>query len=511
MKKYISILLAAVMAVGCLSACGQNNSNTNTQAETTQAKDNNDKQIKVVTTIFPEYDWVKEIIGDEASNMDLTMLLDNGVDLHSYQPTADDIMKISDCDLFVYVGGESDAWVEDALKEAVNKDMQVINLLDILKDSVKTEEAMPGMQAEEGHNHGYAHFDDSDVQDRTLSDWAGDWQSVYPYLEDGVLDEIMEKKAENGEKTAEEYKEYYGHGYKTDVSQITIDAENNTMCFVKNGVVSKATYEYKGYQIYDYESGSRGVRYFFEASGGDTDAPKYVQFSDHGIAPGKAEHFHIYAGNDGFDALSEEMENWPTYYPADMSGTEIAEDMLEHEEKEYDEHVWLSLKNAQTLCKAIAEALETADPEHKDVYAANVDSYLEKLSSLDGQYQDAVANASQKTLLFGDRFPFRYMVDDYGLKYYAAFAGCSAENEASFETISFLAKKVDELGLKNIMTIENSDQKIAKTIRDNTKDKNQEILSLDSMQSTTSEDAQNGTTYLSVMENNLDVLKKAIQ
>ena len=506
MKKYISILLAGVLAAGCLSACGQKNSNSSTQAN-----DNNSDQIKVVTTIFPEYDWVKEIAGDEASNMDLTMLLDNGVDLHSYQPTADDILKISDCDLFVYVGGESDEWVEDALKEAVNKDMQVINLLDVLKDSIKTEEAMPGMQAEEGHNHGYSHFDDSDVEDRTLSDWDGDWQSVYPYLQDGVLDEVMEKKAESGEKTAEEYKEYYENGYKTDVSQITIDAENNTMCFVKNGVASKATYEYKGYQIYDYESGSRGVRYFFEATGGDADAPKYVQFSDHGIAPGKAEHFHIYAGNDGFDALSEEMENWPTYYPADMSGTEIAEDMLEHEEKEYDEHVWLSLKNAQTLCKAIAEALETADPNHKDTYAANVDAYLEKLSSLDGQYQDAVANASQKTLLFGDRFPFRYMVDDYGLKYYAAFAGCSAESEASFETISFLAKKVDELGLKNIMTIENSDQKIAKTIRDNTKDKNQEILSLDSMQSTTSEDVKNGTTYLSVMESNLDVLKKAMQ
>lgn len=504
MKKYISILLAAVMAVGCLAGCGQKNSNE-------QADNTDDGKLKVVTTIFPEYDWVKEIAGDEISNIDLTMLLDNGVDLHSYQPTSEDILKISDCDLFVYVGGESDSWVDDALKNATNKDMQVINLLDVLKDSIKTEESMPGMQAEEGHNHGYAHFEDSDVQDRTLSDWDGDWQSVYPYLQDGVLDEVMEKKAESGEKTAEEYKEYYENGYKTDVSQITIDAENNTMCFVKNGVASKATYEYKGYQIYDYESGSRGVRYFFEATSGDADAPKYVQFSDHGIAPGKAEHFHIYAGNDGFDALSEEMENWPTYYPADMSGKEIAEDMLEHEEKEYDEHVWLSLKNAQTLCKAIAEALETADPEHKDVYAANVDSYLEKLSSLDGQYQDAVANASQKTLLFGDRFPFRYMVDDYGLKYYAAFAGCSAESEASFETISFLAKKVDELGLKNIMTIENSDQKIAKTIHDNTKDKNQEILSLDSMQSTTSEDVKNGTTYLSVMESNLDVLKKAMQ
>ena len=401
MKKYISILLAAVMAVGCLAGCGQKNSNE-------QADNTDDGKLKVVTTIFPEYDWVKEIAGDEISNIDLTMLLDNGVDLHSYQPTSEDILKISDCDLFVYVGGESDSWVDDALKNATNKDMQVINLLDVLKDSIKTEESMPGMQAEEGHNHGYAHFEDSDVQDRTLSDWDGDWQSVYPYLQDGVLDEVMEKKAESGEKTAEEYKEYYENGYKTDVSQITIDAENNTMCFVKNGVASKATYEYKGYQIYDYESGSRGVRYFFEATSGDADAPKYVQFSDHGIAPGKAEHFHIYAGNDGFDALSEEMENWPTYYPADMSGKEIAEDMLEHEEKEYDEHVWLSLKNAQTLCKAIAEALETADPEHKDVYAANVDSYLEKLSSLDGQYQDAVANASQKTLLFGDRFPFRF-------------------------------------------------------------------------------------------------------
>ena len=506
MKKYISILLVAVMAVFCLSACGRNNSNTNIQT-----KDNSDKQIKVVTTIFPIYDWVKEIAGDEVSDIELTMLLDNGVDLHSYQPTADDIMKISDCDLFIYVGGESDAWVEDALKEAVNKDMQVINLLDVLKDNVKTEEAVPGMQAEEDHNHGYSHFDDSDVQDRTLSDWDGVWQSVYPYLQNGVLDEVMEKKAENGNKTAEEYKSYYENGYKTSVSQITINAENNTICFVKDGTESKATYEYKGYKIYDYESGSRGVRYFFEATGGDADAPKYVQFSDHGIAPGEAEHFHIYTGNDGFEALSEEMDNWPTYYPADMSGTEIAEEMSEHEEKEYDEHVWLSLRNAQILCNAIAEALGKIDQSHKDVYLENVTSYNKRLASLDSQYQDVTANASQKTLLFGDRFPFRYMVDDYGLNYYAAFAGCSAESEASFETISFLAKKVDELGLKTIMTIENSDSKIAKTIRDNTKDKNQEILSLDSMQSVTSEDVKNKTTYLSVMESNLNVLKEALQ
>ena len=333
MKKYISILLAAVMAVCCLSACGQNNANTNTQA-----KDNNDKQVKVVTTVFPEYDWVKEIAGDEVSNMDLTMLLDNGVDLHSYQPTADDIMKISDCDLFIYVGGESDAWVEDALKEAYNKDMKVINLLDVLGSSVKEEEVVEGMEAEE----------------------------------------------------------------------------------------------------------------------------------------------------------------------------EEAKDGAE-EEAEYDEHVWLSLRNAKVLCKAIADDLAEIDTENANTYQENEKAYADKLDELDKKYQETVDSASQKTLLFGDRFPFRYMVDDYGLSYYAAFVGCSAETEASFETIAFLAGKTDELGLKNIMTIEKSDQKIAKTIIENTKEKNQGILTLDSMQSTTSDDVKKGATYFSIMENNLNVLQEALQ
>ena len=181
------------------------------------------------------------------------------------------------------------------------------------------------------------------------------------------------------------------------------------------------------------------------------------------------------------------------------------------EDIEYDEHIWLSLKNAETLSSAIADALEKADPGNKDVYEKNVSDYIEKLKDLDIKYQDVTANAKQKTVLFGDRFPFRYLVDDYGLSYYAAFAGCSAESEASFETISFLAKKVDELGLKNVMTIEKSDQKIAKTIIENTKNKNQKILTLDSMQSTTSDDVKNGTIYLSVMEKNLEVLKEALQ
>lgn len=278
---------------------------------------------------------MREILGDKADRAEVTMLLDNGVDLHSYQPTADDIIKISDCDLFIYVGGESDGWVEDVLKEAANKDMQVINLLDVLGEQVKEEEVVEGMETEE-----------------------------------------------------------------------------------------------------------------------------------------------------------EESED--------------------EDEPEYDEHVWLSLKNAETLCSAITDALEEIDPANKDAYAANAASYLEKLAALDGEYQTVVDNAARKTVLFGDRFPFRYLVDDYGLSYYAAFAGCSAETEASFETISFLAGKVDELGLPCVLTIEGAPHKIAETIVQNSAAKNQSILTLDSMQSTTFADAANGTTYLSVMESNLDVLKQAL-
>lgn len=350
MKKFISILVAAVMAASCLSACGQINSaaleteqsvsdaNLSTSEESQSENDNNKtEKLKIVTTIFPEYDWVRQIAGDKVSDMDITMLLDNGVDLHSYQPTADDIMKISDCDLFIYVGGESDEWVNDALKEAVNKDMQVINLLDVLGEQVKIEELVEGMQ----------------------------------------------------------------------------------------------------------------------------------------------------------DTEHEEEE--------------------EHEEKEYDEHVWLSLKNAETLCDAIAEALGNADPDNKAVYDTNKAAYIDQLVSLDNQYREVADQASVKTLLFGDRFPFRYLVDDYGLSYYVAFAGCSAESEASFETISFLAQKIDELGLKYVMTIEKSDQKIAKTIIENTQNKDRSILTLDSMQSTTSADAANGMTYLSIMEGNLNILKEALQ
>ena len=333
MKKITALLLALFVLVGALAGCGKQNDTNKTD------------KLSIVTTIFPEYDWVREILGDKADNAEITMLLDNGVDLHSYQPTADDIVKISDCDLFIYVGGESDGWVEDALRNAANRNMKVINLLEILGDSVKTEEIVEGMQEEHEHEDAHAHDD------------------------------------------AEEH---------------------------------------------------------------------------------------------------------------------------EHEE-EADEHVWLSLKNAKMLVRVISKALQELDPDNKDIYAANADAYVKKLSALDAEYQAAVDAASNKTILFGDRFPFRYLVDDYGLRYYAAFVGCSAETEAGFETISFLAKRVDEWKLPCVLTIEGAQHKIAETIVRNTTAKNQKVLTMDSMQSTTTQDVKNGTTYLSVMEKNLSVLKEALR
>ncbi len=344
MNRYFSVPLAGIMAACCISACGSVNDVSATSG---------DDKLQIVTTIFPEYDWVMNVLGDNPANAEVTMLLDNGVDLHSYQPTADDILKISTCDMFIYVGGESDEWVEDALKEATNKDMSVVNLLEALGDSVKEEEIVEGMQEDE-HEH-------------------------------------------EGEEAA---------------------------------------------------------------------------------------------GHDDGDAGEHEHEEG---------------------EPEYDEHVWLSLRNAAKLTDSISKELQRIDAANAGVYAANSEAYIQKLNDLDKQYGDAVSAASVKTLLFGDRFPFRYLTDDYGLAYYAAFVGCSAETEASFETITFLAEKVDELSLHAVMTIEGKDHRIAETIVQNTESKDQQILTMDSLQSTTSKDVEGGTTYLSVMEENLTVLKEALR
>ena len=507
MKKIFTIFLALTMVVGLLAGCGKKN-----DAETGEA--DSDK-LKIVTTIFPEYDWVKEILGDKAENTDLTMLLDNGVDLHSYQPTADDIVKISDCDLFVHVGGESDGWVESVLKNAANKNVKVINLLEMLGDSVKTEETVEGMQeTEHAHDHSkeVSTFEDDEVQDRSLSDWAGSWQSAYPFALDGTLDDAFAAMAEEGEMTADEYKTYYQKGYKTNITNIDIEGDHIAFTY-EDGKKVGSDYKYIGYYIQNWSTGTKAAMYRFEAVDRTSGAPICIEFNDHMIESAAPEHFHIRMSNESFDAIVDPEKSWPTFFPADMTGEDLCEHMEGHGHdhgEEKDEHVWLSLKNAKTLVGAIADALQELDPGNKDTYAANASAYIEKLSALDGAYQSAVDGAARKTVLFGDRFPFRYLADDYGLSYYAAFSGCSAESEASFETVSFLAKKVDELKMPCVLTIEGKNHKLAETIVQSTAGKNQKVLTMDSMQSTTSEDVANGTTYLSAMEQNLSVLKEAL-
>ena len=195
-----------------------------------------------------------------------------------------------------------------------------------------------------------------------------------------------------------------------------------------------------------------------------------------------------------------------------VEGMQAEEEEGEGEdEAEYDEHVWLSLKNAASLCGQISDKLCEADPENKDLFSKNTEDYLKKLNELDAKYSSVREDAKYTTLLFADRFPFRYLTDDYKLNYYAAFTGCSAESEASFETVAFLAKKLSELKLPAVMTIDESDKKIAKTVVETSDQKDTPILEMNSMQSVTEKDVLDGATYLGIMESNLEVLTKAIK
>ncbi|MDW8706871.1 zinc ABC transporter substrate-binding protein AdcA [Streptococcus suis] len=190
-------------------------------------------------------------------------------------------------------------------------------------------EILPEEGAETAQTVYNGYFEDSAVKDRTLSDYAGEWQSVYPYLLDGTLDQVWDYKAKiKGGMTAEEYKAYYDTGYKTDVDQINIT--DNTMEFVVGDKKEKFTYKYVGYKILTYKKGNRGVRFLFEATDANAGNYKYVQFSDHNIAPVKTDHFHIYFGGESQEKLLEELENWPTYYPVGLTGLEIGQEMLAH-------------------------------------------------------------------------------------------------------------------------------------------------------------------------------------
>ena len=368
------------------------------------------------------------------------------------------------------------------------------------------------MQEEEGHSHDEG-FEESAVRDRpTFADWKGDWQSGYPYVLDGTLDEVFEHKAEHdGEKTADYYRKYYTDGYKTDYSRLVLDDKGNTITYYAAGKeVAKVKYDYKGYVILTYDDGSKGVRYQFEAAGETNGAPKYIQFSDHCYKPTEGlEHFHLYNGNEGFEPMLENLTNWPTFYPASMSGADITASMIGHDhEAELDEHVWTSPQNAKAIVQKISDTLAGIDPANAAAYKKNAAAYLDQLDKLDKAFRDVVKGAARKTLVFGDRFPFRYFADAYGLNYYAAFPGCSTETEASAATVAFLINKVKNEKIPVVFHIELSNEQMTDTICEATGAKK---LLLHAAHNISRDDFQKGVTYIDIMTANVSALKEALK
>ena len=313
MKRIMSLALALVMLLS-LAACS---------GAARRAR------VQIVTTSFPLYDWTRNIVGD-VDGVEITWLMDSGVDPHSFQPTTKDLVFVSDCDVFVYVGGESEAWADDAVASMKNENALVVKLLDGLQEAALAEEDVPGAEPEE-----------------------------------------------------------------------------------------------------------------------------------------------------------------------------------EEEEGALDEHIWMSLRAASLCVDLICGALCEADSANDDLYRMNADDYKARLNALDQAYAEAVASSELDTILVADRVPFRYLAEDYDLNYFAAFAGCSAETEASFQTVLGLSQKADELGLPVILVTENSTGDIAEAVSEGSQNE-PPVRTLDSLQSVTAEIADGGVTYLSVMESNLEVLKEAL-
>lgn len=339
-KKTLRLLLlpALLLLTGCAGS----------SKETADSQENT--KLSAVATIFPQYDFLRAIGGD---HLDLHMLLSPGAESHSFEPTPGDMITVSECDLFVYVGGDSDAWVETILDSVDTSNKEVVTLMDCV-DTV-AEETVEGMET---HGHAHDHEDEDTDHDEDSHDHDED--------------------------------------------------------------------------SHDHEDESHG---------------------------------------------------------------------------EQDEHVWTSPKNAMRIVQKLCDALCRLDPENADDYQANTASYLASLTSLDEEFSDVTANASRHTIVFGDRFPFRYFADAYGLDYYAAFPGCSSESEASAKTLSFLIDKINEEQIPVVFHTELSNEKMTDCICEATGAKK---LLLHSCHNVSKDDFENGATYLSLMEQNVAALKEAL-
>lgn len=378
--------------------------------ETANANDNTTskniptQKLHIVATSFHEYDWLRQIIGTEQDYITLTLLIDNGVDLHSFEPSIADIAQISTADLFVYNGGLSESWVKDivahANEERAKKSehaLQTFIVMEHLGNKVKSEVMTEGMQ-EGAHAHKHTHNTQQAQQEQQAQ-------------------HVQRARHEHDSHADHEYHEHHDkqHSHCTDPSHNHNEHHDHANC---------------------------------------TDPS----------------HNHHHA----------------------------------------DEHTWLSLKNAIHTCEQLTLILASLDPARKEIYAQTAKKYIKLLQELDTKYTAEISTSPRNTVIVTDRFPFLYMMEDYNISYFAAFHGCSAETEASFKTIAFLSDKVNEFDIKTLLILEGGLKNLAKTIAQNSKNKDCNILELNSMQSITKEDIAKGATYYSIMSKNLDTLKQAL-
>lgn len=339
MKRILLIVLVLVFLTTSFAGCSRLNDNTSSD------------KISVVTTIFPPYDFTRQIAGE---HVELMMLLPPGSESHSYEPTPQDIITIQNCDVFVYGGGESDAWVEEVLESMDTGKMEIITLMDCVE--TVEEEIVEGM--EDDHDHDHDHEDDHDRD----TDHEDD------------------------------------HGHEDD---------------------------YEG-------EGSR----------------------------------------------------------------------------ELDEHVWTSPKNAGLIVQKISDTLSAIDSENASVYAQNTAAYLEQINELDVLFREIADNSVRRTLVFGDRFPFRYLADAYDLEYFAAFPGCSTETEASASTVAFLIDKIKAEDIPVVFHVELSNQRMANVISESTGAK---VLLLHACHNVSKAEFESGATYLELMNRNAENLQEALK
>lgn len=359
-SKYV-VLAALALIIILMSSC----SSSDLQGAVSSGGDG---KLQIVTTIFPPYDFARNIAG---RNADVSMLLKPGTESHSYEPSPSDIIKIMDCDIFIYTGGESDTWVDEILDSISenNRDIRIIKMLDVVDNAVE-EEIVEGMQA------GLLELNEHSE-------------------EEGVASETGGSVTESGDDNSREQSDSDEHEHETE-----------------------------------------------------------------------SEHAH-----------------------------------------EYDEHVWTSPRRAMQIVDAISNAVIELDPDNIDDYQMNTAIYLSLLSDLDQEYREAIESSKRDYIVFGDRFPFRYLADEYGLKYSAAFPGCSSESEPSAKTVAYLIDRVKEEAIPVVFYIEFSNQKIADAIVQETGAKK---LLLHSCHNLTSEQMNNGVTYLDLMRDNLENLKEAL-